>query len=147
RKERRDVDVEIEEIANDVGVLGPVQTMEDNRAWIDARRRLAIELGFEKVAQRLVVGERRTADIRRRHHARAELAHDPFPDVWMIACRREIEMFERKVRGLQPVVMAGDAVLVERRAVLLDGRLGAWDGNKNKRRRETANQDSHHRGE
>jgi hypothetical protein len=46
RQHRGRVDGEIEQIANRVGVLGPVETMEDGRARIRRCNRRAIERRF-----------------------------------------------------------------------------------------------------
>ena len=43
----------------------------------------------------------------------AKLPDDLFADIRMIPERREIHLIEQQVRGLQPLVVAGDAVLVD----------------------------------
>ena len=44
RQHRADIDVEREQIANDVGVLGAIQPVQGRRAGIGLQRRGAIEL-------------------------------------------------------------------------------------------------------
>ena len=61
RQKRRDVDLEVQQVANGVRVLGPVQAMQDDGAGIDARRGVAIDLRFQPVAQPLVLGQRTAA--------------------------------------------------------------------------------------
>ena len=69
RQKRRDIDLEIEQVADGVGVFGSIEPMEDDGAWIDAGGGLAIDVRFQEVAQRLVVGQWRALHVRRRHDA------------------------------------------------------------------------------
>ena len=55
---------------------------------------------------------------RRRHHSCSQFPDNLFPDFRVIADRGQIQVFKRKIRGLQPIVMTRHAVLVEQRALL-----------------------------
>ena len=79
------------------------------------------------------IGPRR---IRRGHRARAELADDLLPDFGVGGRMIDVQPGERQPGGLQAIVMAGDAVLVQsrRRGCLLRG-LGR---NCERRRRQEA---------
>ena len=52
-----------------------------------------------------------------RHGARLQLAYDLLPQFWMRPGLSRIEPFERQTAGLQTLVMARDAVLVESGAI------------------------------
>ena len=113
-----DIDLEIQQVADGICVFGPVQTMEDHRPRIDTSGRFAIDFRFQPVPEPLVLGQGRPRHIRRRHHARAELAHNFFPQLRVIAHRGEIQPLKRKIRCFRAIVMAGYAVLIEKRALL-----------------------------
>ncbi len=51
----------------------------------------------------------------RRHQPRPHFAHDGFGHVDVFGQARQIELIEQQVRGLQPRVVTGDAVLIEQR--------------------------------
>ena len=70
---------------------------------------------LQPVPQLLVLRQRRTRHAGRRHHAGAQLADHLFPDLRMVADRVEVGRLEREVGGLELVVVAGDAVLIEQR--------------------------------
>ena len=55
----------------------------------------------------------------RRHHAGAQLAHDLFANRRVVAEVREIQLIlvQDQPAGLQPRVVAGDAVLIDERAL------------------------------
>ncbi len=61
-------------------------------------------------------GKGRPADSRRGHQAGAQFAHDLFPHLGVVAHAGEIQFLERKIGRLGLVVMAGDAVLIEKSA-------------------------------
>ena len=96
RQKRPDIDLEIQQVADGIGVFGPVQAMEDDGSRIDASRRFAIDFRFQPVPEPLVFGQGRPRHIRRRHHARAKLAHDLFPQLRVIADSGEIQLLGAK---------------------------------------------------
>ena len=63
----------------------------------------------------------RARDADGRHHARSNFADDLFPDFgasWNVSQRYAIE---REARGLEPLVVTRDAVLLQQRAVIGSG--------------------------
>ncbi len=81
------------------------------------RRRRAVEFVFERYGQRFVSCGVRARQTGWRHHARAQLAHHFFPLLGVLANVREIQLVEHQARGLQFLVVTGDAVLIENGAL------------------------------
>ena len=111
RQERRDVDVEREQVANRVGVLAAVQPMQDRRARdSDARRpRRRAALQARDCRRRYVASSGRRAPCGGIDRA-CSLRDDVLPDV-----RGQRRPARRRVsratgRRLQPIVVADDAV-------------------------------------
>ncbi len=121
RQQRGDVDPQVEQIADGVGVLRPVQPVQDHGPGIHVRRRCAIDFGFEPVAQPLVLGERRARDVGGRHHAGAQLPDHLLPHLGVVRHLHQVEALQRQIGGLESIVVTGDAVLVQQRAWLFDG--------------------------
>ena len=140
RQQGRGVDLQVEEVADDVGVLGPVQAVEDLGAGVQPGR--PVELRFQPVPERRVIRLGRAAQAGRGHHAGPQLAHHLLPQLGVLADRGEIAPLERQVRGAVTVVVAGEAVPLNELAVrvrcagrfaplrllLRPGRGGARDG-------------------
>ena len=124
RQQRRDVDVEGQQVANGVGVFRPVQAMQRRRVEVGAGRRRAVEARFEIAGEGVEHGALGPPRAARRHHARADLADDLFPRRRVLPDVFEIHPVEQQAAGLQPLVVTGDAVLIEQRR-LLRGR-GRW---------------------
>ena len=101
RQQRADVDVERQQIANGVRVLGAVQAMQRRRAGIEAPRGRAIERGFERRRERLARRGRRLRRALGRHHAGAQLAHDLLPDLGVAVDGVGIQRVERQAAGLR----------------------------------------------
>ena len=123
RQQSRGVDLEPQEVADRVGVLRAIQAVERGPpAGVGLRGRCRIELRFE-VGDQAVVGCLVGPGPRRgRHRPRAQLARHLLPRSRVAADRRDVGRVEREVGDAQPLVVAGDAVAVERRPVL--GGLG-----------------------
>ena len=125
RQQSRDVDVEAEQIANGVVVLGAIETMHGGGATrIGTRGPRAVKFGFELGGETIVGRRIRARHARRRHRTGAQLRHDFFPD---LRTRRRIcgiQRVERKARGEETLVVTGDAVLGEDRAVWRGGYCG-----------------------
>ena len=95
RQQRRHVDVETEQLANRVRVLGAIQAPQ--RRASRARRQLRVELAFEPRGEALVrLGIGPTLRGRRRHRARAQLAHDGLPHLRMRFDSSRVEIRERE---------------------------------------------------
>ena len=118
-QEFRGVDLHPEEIANDVLILGPIETVNPGRRQVGDR--VAVQLVFhprDEPVERRLVGPRRA---KRRHHPGAQLHGDLLGHVRMVGQAREVELVQRQTAGLQPRVVTPDAVLVEHRP--LGGRV------------------------
>jgi hypothetical protein len=130
RQQRVHVDVERKQIANRVGVFGPIQAMQRGRRQRGGRIGRAIETRFQlggKCIEPRSIGPLRTA---RRHHAGADLLDDLFPRLDVAADLRDVEPIELETRRFQPLIVTGDAVLIEERRL---GRcrgcgLRCWSG-------------------
>jgi hypothetical protein len=76
--------------------------------------------GFGKRSER---GTLWTRSARRRHQARTNFACDFLPGFGLRSDMLEIEFIEHQVAGFQLLVMTGDAILIDERAMLGSGRL------------------------
>ncbi len=103
------VQVEIENIADRVAILGAIQTVDGRRPGIGMRQGVAIELGFKPRGQRRVSGGVGPGHTGGRHLARAQLVQDLLERLRM---RRYIaaDIRQSHAAGLQPVVVAAYAV-------------------------------------
>jgi hypothetical protein len=113
-----DVDVEIEQIANRVAVLGAVQAMNRFVAGIGSGERRAIERLLQvhrDALDRRLIGARHAL---RRHHPAAQLEHDLLPDLRMRSRVGQLQALEREAAGLQAFVVAGLAVLLNQRLIV-----------------------------
>ena len=143
----RDVDLQVEEVAHGMVVLGPVQPVERLGApGIRIGGRRPIELGLQP-ADEAVVGRRvRPRARQRRHRAGAQLADHGLPDVRRIGDPAHVVRVERQARRAQPLVVAGDAVAVEERALPTAGRLMLPAGGTRRLRRRGLGRASRHFG-
>ena len=122
REVRRDVDVDVEQILDRPRVLRARQTLERSPPRIRMRRGPLIHPRFEGAAQILKRRVRGTPRARRRHHAGAQLADHLLGGVGMLACARDVEVGERQITSLRPIVVTAGAVLLHglRRGVARD---------------------------
>ena len=115
REERGDIDIEREQIADRVLVLGAIQTVEGfGAAGIRTRRRCSIDLG----------GEPRHHGVRgrpigsgascRRHRAGPEPGDDLFPHFGVRPRAVDVGGIEQQPCGANPVVVTGGAVGIEK---------------------------------
>ncbi len=117
------IDLQIEQVAHDVRVLGAVEAMQSWRRR--ERRGRAIEGVLERSDHRLEPIGVGTLHAERRHLSRARLAHDQFPLLAILVDVGRIERVHRQTtrrvetRGLHLLAVAADAVLVEKRALIV----------------------------
>ena len=78
-KKRGGVDVEIEKIANGVGVLGAIEAMKDGAAGVGVSGSGVVELRFERGNEVLARGGSGLRHADGRHGAGAQLTDDLFP--------------------------------------------------------------------
>jgi hypothetical protein len=112
RKERRDIDVDGQQVADRVAILRAVPAMERlGASGIRPRDRGAIQLGFEPAREAVRRSPIRAGRSGRRHQAGANLANNLLPDVGGDV--RESEALEHETAGLETLAVAGDAVPVQ----------------------------------
>ena len=125
RQQRSLVDVEREQVADGVGVLGPVQPVHGVApAGVGTLGGGRVDAVGDPGGQPVVGGVVGPRPVGRRHRAGAELADDLFPDLGLMGVApdaREVEALQRQSGGQGPVVVAADAVAPEHLAVLCRG--------------------------
>src|SRR4029077_4547672 len=112
----RGIDLEREQIADRVAILDAVQTVQRWTAWIGMLGCGAIEVGLDRRGDAGRDGFVRPRPSDRRHRARADLAGHLLQRVGVLGWLGDVQLVEREPGGLQPRVVAGDAVLVEDRS-------------------------------
>ena len=112
RQQCADVDVEREDIADDVAVLGAVQAVERRGARIQSACGSRVERGFESGRERLPCRRRRLRSAVRRHDPRAQLAHDLLPHLGVTVDVQQVDCVEREPPGVCPRVMTAETVLL-----------------------------------
>ena len=119
RQQRRDVDVEREQIANRVGVLGAIQPMHQRAARDSASLRAARSSdAFERRDQRPLRRPRPAAARRPAASCRRAPCGSPSPRRRRCAATSaRSAASSARPAGLQPLVVAGDAVLVDDRTI------------------------------
>ena len=126
-EERRDVNIQREQIANRVAVLVAVQTMERGRSRIGMRGSRAVELSFEGRREGIERGAIRPRRACRRHHAGADLPDHLLPR--LRRCRAFggavwIELLENQIPCFQALVVARNAVLIQQGGFLRSRNFG-----------------------
>jgi hypothetical protein len=117
RQQSRHIHIEGQQIANRVGVLGPVETPQNRASRCDVIQRCAIELALQPVDETIGGGTIRPRRAKWRHRADTQLPDDLLPASGIARELREVHRIERQTTGLQPGVMTGDTVFVDRRAM------------------------------
>ena len=98
RQQRRDVDLQIQQVADRVGVFGPVQTMQHDRAGIGGCAAALRSISASSQSRSpSYSAKRRPRHARRRHHAGAQFADHLFPHFRVIADGREIHFLKREI--------------------------------------------------
>ena len=105
---------------NAVDILQPIQPVHDDTARVGGGRRRPVQRGLETDDERLGHFRLRTRAPGRWHLSRPELPHDLFQDVGIGAHLCEVERLKAETAGLQFLVVAGHAELIDERPV--DGR-------------------------
>ena len=113
REQRRHIDVEIEEVAHRAAIFRAVQAMDRRAARVRIVERNLVQGGLEPRHDRLGLGVRRSRPVGRRHAAGAELPEHLLPHGRILADVTDIPALQAQPGGLQPVVVAGQAVAVE----------------------------------
>ena len=141
RQQRPGVDVEGEQVADGVGVLGAVQTVDGGApARVRVGRRGGVDRRLEAGDDPLVLFLARTRPARRGHRAGAELPDHPLPQVHLagvLADPVEVDALQGDARGQGAVVVAAHAVAREEGAVV---RRGLRQGNAPRKRQHRRGQ-------
>ena len=130
-QERAAVHLEGQQIADGVRVLGAVEAVGRHPARLGPVRGRAVERRLEPAAEVLGLARRRPGPPRGRHHAPAQLLDHRLPARGRGADVRRVEPVERQPAGVEPLVVAGDAVAVQQRPLgrgRRRGRHGALRG-------------------
>ena len=111
-KQGRTVNIEVEQVADNVLVFGLIQTVHrGNAARVGTGRGRAIERRLQSghpLGQRC---RRRPGSANGRHRSASHLQDNLLPDLGMLADVGDAFGVEHQVRGLEPLVVAGHAVL------------------------------------
>jgi hypothetical protein len=115
RQQHVDVDIERQQIADGVGVLRAVQSVQRRCGECGVRVDRTVESRLElrrEAIERCPLGATGAA---RRHHAGADLLGDLFPGLCISSDTGHVESVERQSRNLRALVVAADAVLRQER--------------------------------
>ena len=114
-QQRAAVDLQPQQVANRVGVLGTVQAMGGRAAGIRIGRAGAVEGRLQHGGRGAVGVPVRPRPTGRRHRPGAQLAHDLFPRFGVLAHVLDTHPVQRESGRPQPVVVAGYAVAIQDR--------------------------------
>ena len=112
-KQRRDVDLQVKQIANRVGVFGSVQAMQAGSSRVGICEAGTIESGFQFGCEGIEDSPFRTARPTRRHHPAANLANNLFPRLGALPDVGNVERIERQTARLCCLVVTRHAVLCQ----------------------------------
>ena len=116
RQQAARVDLQREQVADGVGVLPPIQSVDGGAARIGSRSRSPVQGVLQRGGDGFIRGRVGSPPAGRRHRAGAQLAHDLLPGIGMIADARGVHGVQRKSGRAQPLVVAADAIAVQDRA-------------------------------
>ena len=118
RQQQLGVDLHAEQVAHRVAVLDPVETMDGKAAGRGRQlRRGAVERRLEPRGQGGVRRRVRARPAGRRHRPGPQLPHHPLPALGVCAHALQVHRAEHEAGRAQPLVVAGEAVALEERAV------------------------------
>ena len=118
RQKLRRIDLDVEKVVNDIGVLGTIEPMEYDVSGIRATRRcLLIDFVFQPIPEPFVFVQGGAPHSWRRHHTGTKFANDLLPQFRVVTCRCEVQFLECEVSPLYLVVMTCHTILVEKRAL------------------------------
>ena len=113
RQHRLGVHVHRDQIPHGVGVFGAIQTMQaGGPARVHVSRSRAVDSRFQPTGNRIVGRVIRARHARRRHRTASQLHDDLFPRLRRVGDVLGIRAIQHEIRGLQLLVMTGDAVLI-----------------------------------
>ena len=124
---RLGVDVEPEQIADGVAVLATVETTQRHASRCAVGRR-GVDLVLEprhELGGHLAIG---ALGPSRRHQATAQLANHLLGDFGALVDVVQVQLRQRHAARLEPVVVAGDTVLIDQRALRRDRSRGTGRG-------------------
>ena len=117
RQQRPPVHLQRQQVADGVGVLRPVQPLDRRPAGVRTRVPGVVEGALEVVGQRVVRGGVGPRAPGGRHGAGAQLLRHLLPHVGAAADVADIDGVERQAAGQQTLVVAADAVALQKRLV------------------------------
>ncbi len=111
RQQRRGVDVERQQVADGVLVLGSIQAVQAvGSTWIRVQLGRTVELRFEQRHEGIDRDLVRTRQARRRHRARVKLLQDSFQDFRVPPRVRQVHRIEREIGRPQLLIVTTNAV-------------------------------------
>ncbi len=111
-KQRRYVYFQTKQIADRVGILGPVQPMQGRPPRLRVRRVRSVERRLQPGDHPIDFRLGRPRHALRRHHPAAQLAHNFLPRLGMIGHVVDVHLVEHQARSLGLLVMTDDAILI-----------------------------------
>ena len=115
RQQRGDIHIESQQIADGVGILGPIQAVQHAAPRPRLPGHGRVEAGFKRGDGPLVGRGIGPARPQRRHHAQPQLANHLFPGVRVRAHVVQLQRVDRESASGEPLIVAADTVLGERR--------------------------------
>ena len=117
REQRFPVDVDRKQVPNCIGVFGAIETMNRRPARVRFGGGRTVEFGFQVSDQEVIAGRVWPGFACRRHRARPKLVHYFFPHRRVFAGFLEIHFVEHQPRCRRLLVVARDAICIQKCAV------------------------------
>ena len=126
RGQRADVGIDAQQIAHRVAVLRAVHPVQQRATRVGARERGRIERRLQPRREGVVRGPRRPRATRRGHGAATQLLDDLLPQLGVggDVLRGNLDRVQSKAGGPQPAVVAGHAIALHERRVVVGCRRG-----------------------
>ncbi len=125
RQQLRDVDIQVEEVAHGVVILGPVQPVERlGAAGVGVGRGVPVQLGLQPADEPVVARRVRPRSRRRRHGPGPQLPDHRLPHRGRRRHRRHVVLVEGQPCRPHAAVVAGHAVAVQQLPLPAGGRAG-----------------------
>ena len=121
-KQQFAVDVDRKQVADHVGVFGAIEAMDSRPAGIGIRSGGTVERRLQIGDQRVIAGRVRAWSARGRHRARSKLVHHLFPDCSTFAGILDIRLVQHESCCSGSLIVARDAVSIQKGAVRGGGR-------------------------
>ncbi len=115
RQEFGGVHLEPQHVADRIGIFGAVEAVHPGRSEIGEGA--AVQFLFHIADHGFHYRPIRTPHAGRRHHSSAQLAHHHLPDLGVLAHLGDVELIEHQSSSFQALIVANDAILIEKGAL------------------------------